>query len=86
MIEARKDLKNALEKGKIIIGVNESIRAVGAGKAKAVVYAANCPSDIREQVKNAAKDGKADVEQFDGNSVELGTFCGKPFAVLVLAF
>ncbi len=86
MREIRKDLKSALEKGKIVIGANESIRAAGTGKVKVIVYSANCPPDIRERLKNAAKNGNADVEQFDGNSIELGTFCGKPFSVSALAF
>ncbi len=86
MREIRKDLKNALEKGKIIIGANEAIRAASAGKVKVIVYSANCPPDTRERLKTAAKNGKVDVEQFDGNSIELGTFCGKSFPVSVLAF
>ncbi|MFH0889563.1 MAG: 50S ribosomal protein L30e [Candidatus Aenigmatarchaeota archaeon] len=86
MREIRKDLKTALEKNKVVIGTNESLKVAMSGSAKVVVYAANCPSDIRERVKAAAVKQKFDVEQFDGNSIELGTFCGKPFAVSVLAF
>ncbi|MBI4177449.1 MAG: ribosomal L7Ae/L30e/S12e/Gadd45 family protein [Candidatus Aenigmarchaeota archaeon] len=86
MREIRKELKNALEKNKVIIGAEESFRAVGAGKAKTLVYAANCPVVLREKLKTVAVANKAGVEQFDGNSVELGTMCGKPFAVSVLAF
>ncbi|MBI3413514.1 MAG: 50S ribosomal protein L30e [Candidatus Aenigmarchaeota archaeon] len=86
MREIRKELKNALEKGKVAIGTKESLKAAGNGKAKTLVYAANCPSEIRARLKKAAVTHKIEVEQFDGNSVELGTMCGKPFAVSVLAF
>ncbi|MBI4167861.1 MAG: ribosomal L7Ae/L30e/S12e/Gadd45 family protein, partial [Candidatus Aenigmarchaeota archaeon] len=48
--------------------------------------AANCPSTLRERLKTVAAAQKIEVEQFDGNSVELGTMCGKPFAVSILAF
>ncbi len=86
MFEIRKDLKTALEKDKVVIGMNESLKAAAAGNVKVIVYAANCPPDLRDRVKAAAAKAKAGVEQFDGNSIELGTFCGKPFAVSVLAF
>ena len=86
MREVRKELKNALEKDKVVIGTKESFKAAGSGKVKTLVYAANCPSAIRERLKVVASAKKIEVEQFDGNSVELGTMCGKPFAVSVLAF
>lgn len=86
MREVRKELKSALEKGKVVIGTKESLKAAGAGKIKTLVYAANCPSTIRERLKSVASVHKVEIEQFDGNSVELGTMCGKPFAVSVLAF
>ncbi|MBI1971704.1 MAG: 50S ribosomal protein L30e [Candidatus Aenigmarchaeota archaeon] len=86
MREIRKELKTALEKGKVIMGEKESVRAAGAGKVKTLVYAANCPVTTREKLKLIATAHKIVIEQFDGNSVELGTMCGKPFAVSVLAF
>ncbi|MBI2085314.1 MAG: ribosomal L7Ae/L30e/S12e/Gadd45 family protein [Candidatus Aenigmarchaeota archaeon] len=86
MREIRKELKTALERDKVVIGTEESIKAAGSGKVKTLVYSANCPSLIRERLKSVALTKKLEVEQFDGNSVELGTMCGKPFAVAVLSF
>ena len=86
MREIRKEVKTALEKGKVVIGTKKSLKAAGSGKVKILVYDANCPSAIRERLKIVAATNKVEVEQFDGNSIELGTMCGKPFAVSVLAF
>ncbi len=86
MREIRKELRAALEKGKVVIGTKESLKAAESGKVKTLVYSANCPPALRERLKTVAAAQKIEVEQFDGNSVELGTMCGKPFAVSILAF
>lgn len=84
--EIRKMIRAGLENNSVLVGANESLKALRAGKAKLVVYATNCPPKLKNDIdyyKNVA--GQTVIAGFDGNSVELGTFCGKPFTISVLA-
>ncbi len=83
MADTRKIVRTALESRKVVFGANESIKALKGGKAAQVVVSKNCPTDVRDRIKSASPE--AVVMEFDGNAVELGIFCGKPFSIAVLA-
>ncbi len=46
------------------------------------MIAKNIPDKFRKNIENNLIDGK--IEIFNGNSKELGAFCGKPFPISVL--
>ena len=78
-IDIGRALKAAISTGKVEFGLDQTTKAVKAKKAQMIVLARNCPS---EELKSC-KDVKVHV--FEGNNMELGALCGKPFSVSALA-
>lgn len=78
-VDISRALKAAISTGKVEFGIDQTQKAVKSGKAQMIVISSNCPSE--ELVNN--KDVKVHV--YDGNNMELGAMCGKPFSVSALA-
>ena len=51
------------------------------GNAKLILISSNCPSIRRTEMEYYAALCKSEVISFEGNNLELGTACGKLFAV-----
>ena len=77
-IDIGRALKSAISTGKVEFGVDQTTRAVKDGKAQMVILARNCPS---AELKG---DIGVKVHVYDGNNMELGALCGKPFSVSAL--
>ncbi|MCD6370405.1 MAG: 50S ribosomal protein L30e [Thermoplasmata archaeon] len=73
-----KELKRILSSGKVYFGVKQAKKALERKEAKLVIYANNCPE------KSEIEKWKIPKLAFEGDSVELGAYCGKPFSVSVL--
>ena len=78
-VDISKALKAAISTGKVEFGVDQTEKAVKAGKAQMIVLSSNWPSAAL--VNN--KDVKIHI--YSGNNMELGALCGKPFSVSALA-
>ena len=48
------------------------------GKVKKVVIAKNCPDFLVKKLKNL---GSVEIENFDGDQIQLATKLGKPFPI-----
>ena len=77
-IDISRALKTAITSGKVEFGVDQTLKAVKGGKAQMVVLARNCPC------KDLTGDLDVKVHVYDGNNMELGALCGKPFSVSAL--
>jgi large subunit ribosomal protein L30e len=75
----------AVESGKVEFGARSGMAAGADGKAKVFVVSNNTPVDVRAKVEGLAKASKIPVLEYEGNSMELGSVCGKPFPVSVLS-
>ena len=73
-------MKSAIATGEVAFGVDQTEKAVKAGKAQLVIVARNCPSAALTSGDIGVK-----VFTYDGNNMELGAICGKPFSVSALA-
>ena len=73
-IDIGRALKSAISTGKVEFGVDQTTKAVKDGKAQMVILARNCPS---AELKG---DIGVKVHVYDGNNMELGALCGKPFS------
>ncbi len=82
-MDVERALKTAVSTGDVRLGTNMAMKAVKEGKAKLVVIAANCPSAAEVQAAASTNGVKVYVINVAGN--ELGTVCGRPFAVSALA-
>ena len=77
-IDIGRALKSAISTGKVEFGIDQTTKAVKDGKAQMVILARNCPS---AELKG---DIGVKVHVYDGNNMELGALCGKPFSVSAL--
>ena len=77
-IDIGRALKSAISTGKVEFGVDQTTKAVKDGKAQMVIRARNCPS---AELKG---DIGVKVHVYDGNNMEHGALCGKPFSVSAL--
>lgn len=78
-------IRLAVESGKTDFGARTGIMAGLLGKAKIFVVASNTPADIKNKISEYAKKAGIPVIEFPGNTIELGSVCGKPFSVSVLS-
>eukprot|EP00461_Guttulinopsis_vulgaris_P002208 UN02209 len=78
-INARLNL--VIKSGKYSLGFKSTLRALRDGKALVVLIADNCPPLEKAQIEYYALLSKTVVHAFAGNNNNLGTACGKLFAV-----
>ena len=76
-VDISRALKSAITTGKVQFGLDQTVKAVKDGKAQMIILARNCPS-------KDLKDANVKVHVYEGNNMELGALCGKPFSVSAL--
>ena len=77
-------IRLAVESGKVDFGY-KSATSANSPKAKLFVVAANTPDEIRSKIEGSSKSNHTPIIEFEGTSVELGSVCGLPYTVSVLA-
>jgi large subunit ribosomal protein L30e len=77
-VDISRALKSAITTGKVQFGLDQTMKAVKAGEAQMIILARNCPCQ-------ELKDANVKVRIYEGNNMELGALCGKPFSVSALA-
>ncbi len=82
-MDIQRSLRTAVATGKVLIGADQTEKAVRNGDAKLVILSNNSPQD--DDIRTAAKDKRVAVYQFNGMGTQLGPACGKPFAISALA-
>lgn len=84
-MELSKEIRQAVNTGRVAIGTARSIKAFKRGKAKLVITSSNCPQGVTADIEHYSKLAGVPVHAFAGDSGELGLACGKPFMVSVVA-
>jgi large subunit ribosomal protein L30e len=77
-------VKRAMKKGKVVMGFKRSLGAIETKSPRLVVLARDTPKQMHERVMRYARISGVEVREFEGNSMELGVLCGKPFPVSTL--
>lgn len=85
MVDVTKEIRMAIDTGKVQFGSDKAEVAARLGKAKLIILAANGPKDKQLGIKKLAKLSGMPVFVYPGTSIELGAVCGKPFSVAALA-
>ena len=49
-----------------------------------IIAASNCPLDLKRELKHYIELSNIPLFQYPGTGVDLGTSCGKPFAISIL--
>jgi len=78
------EIKEAMKEKRIIIGSRTVMKGVKRGHINSVIYASNCPQETRKDLEYYSKSGFLGLKEFQGNSVQLGELCSKPFNVLLV--
>ena len=82
-MDVQRSLRTVIATGKVLIGSDQTAKAVEGGKAKLVILATNAPDG--DKIREAASKKRVPVYAFEGMGTALGPACGKPFAISALA-
>jgi len=85
MADLLRDIRLAVDTGEVALGSRTAAKAVSDDKAKLVVVAAKGKRKIVEDMLHNSAVAGIKAIKYDGSAVELGTACGKPYPVNVLA-
>jgi ribosomal protein L30E len=83
MVDVEKAFKNMVKKGTVIFGNRQTRLTIKDGKAKLVVFSRNCP--FVDEISEIAEKQNVPLYQAKVDSVELGSICGKMYAVSTFA-
>jgi len=84
VIDINKAIATTVKTGKVLFGANNAVKSAKIGKAKLIIVAANCPQKIHEDIVRYCRGSNVPVIIYKGDSINLGTVCGKPFMVSAL--
>jgi large subunit ribosomal protein L30e len=80
-----RELQVAMNTGRVVIGFEETKKAVLAGTPKMVILAANAPKWARDDIEYYAKLAGIPVFIFPGSSIELGAVAKRPHRIMAIA-
>ena len=78
-------IRLAVESGKVGFGSKKGVKDILMGNIKLAVVAGNAPIALIEDIERFGELSDVPLIVFPGTSLELGSICGKPFPVSVLA-
>jgi large subunit ribosomal protein L30e len=82
-MDVQRSLRTVIATGKVLIGSDQTAKAVEGGKCKLVILATNAPNG--DKIREAAQKKRVPIYAFEGMGTALGPACGKPFAISALA-
>lgn len=85
MANLANDIRLAVDSGETALGINKVIDSIKDNTAKLIIAASINKAEAIQDVMHLAKISDLSVITFEGNSLELGAICGKPFSVSVLS-
>jgi large subunit ribosomal protein L30e len=84
MVEAGKEIRRAVDTGKVSFGTKQCEKELKKGNGEIIVISDNINKSDKEKIKHLAELGGKQVFEFDKNGLALGSVCGKPFVVSAL--
>jgi len=85
VVDISRELQVAINTGKVVIGFEETKKAVLAGTPKMVILAANAPKWARDDIEYYAKLAGIPIFVFPGSSIELGAAAKRPHRIMAVA-
>ena len=82
-MDVAQSIRLAVDSGRVEMGLKKAMQLSLTGGAKLIVVSKNCPGF--KELQAYCKSSKTPVVDFEGNGVELGAVCGKPFSVSALS-
>lgn len=78
------EIKKLLGTKNLIIGKDETMKAIRAGELKKVFLASNAASGLKDDIEYYNKIKEFEVVLLKMNNEDLGIMCKKPFSIQVL--
>jgi large subunit ribosomal protein L30e len=85
VVDIGRELQVAMNTGRVVIGFEETKKAVLAGIPKMVILAANAPRWARDDIEYYARLAGIPVFIFPGSSIELGATAKRPHRIMAIA-
>jgi large subunit ribosomal protein L30e len=85
MADLNKDLRLAVDTGSVVLGTEQTAKAISSNRAKLVVVTTKGKVDSTADIAHLCGIANVKLVKFKGSSMELGTVCGKPYSVNSLA-
>ncbi len=85
MANLASDIRLAVDSGEVAIGINSVMESISSGKAKLVVASVKNKPGVLSDIEHVTKLADIKLIVFDGDSIQLGTVCGKPYSVSVMS-
>ncbi|MEM0094676.1 MAG: 50S ribosomal protein L30e [Candidatus Micrarchaeaceae archaeon] len=85
MADLARDIRLAVDTGKVAIGAKETIKSMNDNSAKAIIIATKGKKDIIGDILHMCNVSGLRLVRFEGSSLELGAACGKPYSINALA-
>lgn len=83
--DVSREIRRAVDTGKVAFGFKQSEKALLSGKPSLIVFSSNIQKPVKERLQEYATIAGVQCFVFEGNGLELGAVCGKPFVVSVLS-
>lgn len=85
MADLNNDLRLAVDTGSVVLGTEETTKAISGNQAKLVVVSAKGKAEAVADIAHLCNIAGVKLLKFKGSSIELGTVCGKPYSINSLA-
>ena len=85
MADLTNDIRLAVDSGKTALGLNTVMDSIKDSSAKLVIVASKNKESNLQDILHVASIAGIKVIKFEGNPVELGAVCGKPYSVSTLS-
>ena len=85
LLDINKEIRRAVDTGKVLFGTEQVKKNLLRGKAQIVIAVNNMPSIEKEEMQSLAEIAGIGFYNYEGNGLELGSVCGKPFGILSMA-
>lgn len=83
--EVSREIRRAVDSGKVAYGFKQAEKTLLKENAELIIFSNNTPKAGKERLQEYATLANIPCYNFEGNGLELGAVCGKPFTVGVLS-
>ncbi len=85
MADLANDIRLAVDSGKTAVGMKTVTESIKESTAKLVIVASKNKESNLQDITHIASIAGIKIIKFEGNPVELGAVCGKPFSISALS-
>jgi len=80
-IDAGKELRRAVDTGKILFGLRSTERSILKGESRLVIISGNAEKYAKERVIQLCNSANVPFFEFGTTGLDIGSYSGKPFVV-----